>query len=159
MHIVYFLLKLIGVILLLIIIIFLLFIYGFSKFLGPNTPDESVQKLKQFLGIDFQIESIIEHSSRNNHPDRPMNISVGIIDAEFDKIKNYLSTLNLGTLDSYSDDKKIKYVENWSTYNDIYCKNYRAFHINSESSEYPFFYIEMTVDLHGKVISYKEFGS
>ncbi|MBU3714117.1 MAG: hypothetical protein FGM46_04135 [Ferruginibacter sp.] len=147
------------VFILLIVLILIGFLFAFSRAAAPSDPVDSANELKRFLGLDFGNNySIVEQSSRNYHPDRPMNVTVSLSESDFEKVIEYLTTLNFETSTSFSKDNKIRYTEYWRKYGEEYRKNYTAARINESGSDYPFFNADLYVDINTRCISYNEFG-
>jgi hypothetical protein len=122
----------------------------------PNTPDTSVNQLKQFLGYSFQDKYILlEHSSNNLHPDSPLKISINFHSVEFVKVKDYLEKIELNNIVSYSNEKKVKYEVEWRKMDNFFYKTHSAQHTDRE---FPFFVATLTADCDKKTLSYKESG-
>ncbi len=138
---------------------FYAFIYGLSNFFAPNREIDSVKSIKRFLEFDFGEDfSILNHSSFNNQPDRPLEIVVSISAESMAGLKDFLKSIRLENQESLSDDKKIRYKKIWISDETTYLKGHSASHINSGGSEYEFFIARLAIDTQTKTLSYSETG-
>jgi len=148
-------------IILIVIVILLLgyfgLVYGLSSFMKPNNEKDSINTMKQFLRFDFKDEyTIIEHISRNNHPDRPLNVSIQLSEDSFKDVLDFVANIENSLKETFSEDRRIKYVEYLSKQSDCFIKNYKAIHINSEKSETPFFSSNLIIDYNQRALTYNE---
>lgn len=125
-----------------------------------NNPNDSVTKLKFFLGMNFGEDyKLIEYGNKKYHPDSPMNISISLSESSFKKVVEHLAIQNFELKTTYSNDKKIKYSEYWNLRGNVYSKSYSASDFNGSDINYPFFNVRLSVDIKTKIIRYSEFGS
>ena len=124
---------------------------------SPNKEIESINTIKRFLGMDFRDGyTIIEHISRNNHPDRPLNVTIQLSEESFNKVMEFIAKIESNTKETLSDDEKIKYVERTIKQTDCLIKKHEASHIYSSASEYLFFIASLTIEFDKKTLTYKE---
>jgi hypothetical protein len=142
-----------------IIILFIWFMFwafrkGLTDFTKPNKPSESIDKVKNFLGYDFGDEySLIDHVSRNYHPDRPLTVTLKLSNEAFHKMLSYIS--NLDTTERLQNDEKneVEYREVWIKEENGYRKEYSA---SREQGKYVFFIAKLTVSIENLTINYHE---
>lgn len=131
--------------------------YVLSKTGSPNKEIESINTLKRFLGMDFRDGyTIIEHISRNNHPDRPLNVTILLSEDSFNEVLEFIAKIESNVKETLSEDKKIKYVEHIIKQTDCLIKKHEASHIYSSTSEYIFFIASLTIDYDKKTLTYSE---
>lgn len=148
-------------IILIVIVILLLayfgFVYDLSNFMKPNNEEDSINTIKQFLRFDFKDEyTIVEHISRNNHPDRPLNISIQLSEDSFKNVLDFVANIENVLKETLSEDRRIKYVEYLTKQSDCFIKNYKASHINSDISETLFFSSNLIIDYNQRTLKYDE---
>ena len=148
-------------IILIVIVILLLgyfgLVYGLSSFMKPNNENDSINTIKQLLRFDFKDEyTIVEHISRNNHPDRPLNVSIQLSEDSFKDVLDFVANIENGLKETLSEDSSIKYVEYLSKQLNCFIKNYKASHINSDISETPFFSSNLNIDYSQRTLIYNE---
>jgi len=130
-------------------------VYGLSSFMKPNDENDSINTIKQFLRFDFKDDyTIIEHISRNNHPDRPLNVSIQLSEDSFKDVLDFVANIENGLKETFNEDRRIKYVEYLTKQSDCFIKNYKAFHINSDKSEIPFFSSNLIIDYSQRTLTY-----
>jgi len=82
---------------LLVLVALLLFllasvIYVFKSSIQPNISLDSVESLKSFLGMNFGDDfEVVEYTSRNHHPDRPLKVTISFSDDVFSVIRDYVN--------------------------------------------------------------------
>lgn len=124
---------------------------------SPNKEIESINTIKSFLGMDFRDGyTIIEHISRNNHPDRPLNVTILLSEESYNEVLEFIARIESNTKETLSEDKKIKYLERTIKQTDCLIKEHKASHIYSSASEYVFFIASLTIDYDKKTLTYKE---
>jgi hypothetical protein len=132
-------------------------VYGLSSFMKPNNENDSINTIKQFLRFDFKDEyTIIEHISRNNHPDRPLNVSIQLSDDSFKNVLDFVANIENSLKETLSEDRRIKYVEYLTKQSDCFIKNHKASHINSDISETLFFSSNLIIDYNNRTLTYNE---
>jgi hypothetical protein len=132
-------------------------VYGLSSFMKPNNENDSINTIKQFLRFDFKDEyTIVKHISRNNHPDRPLNVSIQLSEDSFIGVLDFVANIENGLKETLSEDRRIKYVEYLTKQSDCFIKNYKASHINSDISETLFFSSNLIIDYHQRTLTYNE---
>lgn len=154
------------VLLWLIIIIFIFFYFYFrlmassqSQFAKPNDTHVSVKKLKDFLGFDFgESYQVMDHVSRNNHPDRPLKVTVILSEESIVSLKEHLSKVDMEEKVNYSEDRKIKYVTSLRMGDSGFVKRYQAMHVDSVEAEYVFFVSRLSIDFLKRALAYSETG-
>lgn len=130
-----------------------------SQFAKPNDTHVSVKKLKEILGFDFgDSYEVIEHLSRNNHPDRPLKVTVLLSEESIVPLKEYLSKVDKEEKVNYSKDRKIKYVISFRKGERGFEKKYQAMHADSAEVEYVFFVSSLTIDFLKRTLAYSETG-
>lgn len=150
--------------LIIIIIVFFYFYFRFmassiSEFAEPNDTHASVKKLKDFLGFDFgDSYEVIEHLSRNNHPDRPLKVTVILSEESIVPLKVNLSKIHMEEKVNYSEDRKIKYVTSFRMGDSGFVKRYQAMHVGSAEAEYVFFVSRLSIDFLKRTLAYSETG-
>jgi len=150
--------------LIIIIFLFVFFYFSFvtpsqSQFAKPNDTHLSVMKLKEFLGFDFgDSYEVMEHLSRNNHPDRPLKVTVVLSEESIVPLKEYLSKVDKEEKVNYSKDRKIKYVTSFRKGERGFVKKYQAMHADSAEVEYVFFVSSLTIDFLKRTLAYLETG-
>lgn len=149
---VYFLIAVI----LIIALIFLVFIITIRS-IQPNNPAISVNQLKSFLGFNLTDDyTIIEHFSRNNHPDKPMNVCISLPTEAFEKVTKYLADTDLIENVTYSEDKQIKYTVRWTKKEHSF---YKTHTISYTNPDYQFFFASLDIDCINRTLTYNEYGS
>ena len=134
----------------LVALIFFAFIMAFR----PNSPDQSVAKLKEFLGYPFKgAYQIIKHESRNNHPDRPLHVSISLPAETFEKVVEFLEGIGPKERINFSQNNQVRYETNWVLEERVYYKIYSALHT---SNNYQFFGARLEVNLDDHTITYRE---
>jgi len=149
------------VVVLLALLLFFLYVlkHTMSDFMKPTSEIDSINHIKRFLGYNFEDNyETIEHSSQNNHPDRPLKVILKLNDVTIDKIQRFTTLIEPYSNETISDDKKTKYVEEVKKSLLYFEKNHKAIHINSESSEYVFFIAKLKIDYNEKILLYHETG-
>ena len=142
---------------LVIVLIFFGMFYVLSITGSPNKEIESINTIKKFLGMDFRDGfTIIEHISRNNHPDRPLNVTLQLSEESFNEVLEFIAKIESNTKETLSNDEKIKYVEHTIKQTECLIKEYKASHIYSSVSEYTFFIASLIIDYDKKTLTYKE---
>jgi len=150
--------------LIIIIIVFFYFYFRLmassqSQFAKPNDTHVSVKKLKDFLGFDFgDSYEVMEHVSRNNHPDRPLKVTVVLSEESIVPLKEYLSKVDMEEKVNYSEDRKIKYVTSFRKGDSGFVKKYQAMHVDSGEVDYVFFVSSLTIDFIKRTLAYSETG-
>jgi hypothetical protein len=145
------------VVIVILLIAYFGFVYGLSSFMKPNNENDSINKIKQFLRFDFKGEyTIIEHISRNNHPDRPLNVSIQLSEDSFNDLLGFVANLENSLKETLSEDRRIKHVEYLTKQSDYFIKNYKSFHINSDKSETPFFSSNLIIEYNQRTLTYNE---
>jgi hypothetical protein len=125
--------------------------------MSPNEEIDSINTIKKFLGIDFKDGyKIIEHISRNNHPDRPLHISILFSEESFNEVFNFIDKIESSSKETIIQDKEIKYVEHIRKQTNCFVKDYEAKHIHSSTSEYTFFISSLTIDYDQRILTYRE---
>jgi hypothetical protein len=144
---------------LLVLVALLLFllasvIYAFKSSIQPNTSFESVESLKSFLGMNFGDDfEVVEHTSRNYHPDRPLKVTISVRDDVFSVIRNYVNGVKFEPHETTSSDGQIKYDTHWNSIKKGFIKKHSASYIDSKL---PFFIESLTIDLERRMLSYSE---
>jgi hypothetical protein len=98
---------------LLVLVALLLFllasvIYAFKSSIQPNTSFESVESLKSFLGMNFGDDfEVVEHTSRNHDPDRPLKVTISVSDDVFSLIRDYVNRIKFEPQETTSSDGQI----------------------------------------------------
>ena len=150
--------------LIIIIIVFFYFYFRFmasskSEFTKPNDTHVSVKKLKDFLGFDFgESYQVMDHVSRNNHPDLPLKVTVVLSEESIVPLKEHLSKVDMDEKVNYSEDRKIKYVTSFRKGERGFVKKYQAMHADSAEVEYVFFVSSLTIDFIKRTLAYSETG-
>ncbi len=149
------------IVLLFIVLIIALLLYGFawmiSNFMAPNTESDSINQLKSFLGYDFgEGYEIIEHNSQNNHPDRPLKLKVILSDTSFELVMKHLSQIESKTLETFSQDQTVRYVEELYSSESSLNKSHLAYHIHTDGKDYIFFSASFSFNCPNKTIEYFE---
>jgi hypothetical protein len=130
-----------------------------SAFSKPNDTQVSVKKLKDFLGFDFgESYQVMDHVSRNNHPDRPLKVTVVLSEESIVPLKEHLSKVDMEEKVNYSKNRKIKYVTSFRMGDNGYVKRYQAMHAESAEVEYVFFVSSLTIDFIKRTLAYSETG-
>lgn len=152
-------LIILGIIMLIVAFLIYAFIYGLSNFFAPNSEIDSVNSLKRFLDFDFGEDfSVLNHTSRNNHPDRPLELVLSLSAESMAQLKNFLERTPLENQEYLNDDKEIRYRKTWSADKTTYWKGHSASHINSDGSEYEFFIARLVINTQTKTLSYSQTG-
>lgn len=130
-----------------------------TEFAKPNDIHASVKKIKDFLGYDFgDSYEVMEHVSRNNHPDRPLKVRVLLSEESIVLLKEHLSNVDLEAIVKYSEDKKNKYVTSFRRTDMGFVKKYEALHVDSAEAENVFFVSSLSVDFVQRILIYSETG-
>jgi hypothetical protein len=130
---------------------------GMGDFFAPNKEIDSISEIKQCLGLDFgDGYKIIEHNSRNNHGDRPLNVSIELSDKLFYEVKEFVEKNDCDVKESLSEDKKNRYVERFVKRQNCFVKDYEASHVSSAGSGYVFFSARLTIDYREKTLRYSQ---
>ncbi len=130
-----------------------------SQFAKPNDTHVSVKKLKVSLGFDFgNSYEVMEHVSRNNHPDRPLKLTVVLSEESIVPLKEHLSKVDMEEKVNYSEDRKIKYVTSFRKGDSGFVKKYQAMHADSAEVEYVFFVSSLSIDFIKRTLAYSETG-
>jgi hypothetical protein len=97
------------------------------------------------LGNDYQV---IEHKSKNNYGDSPMNIKIILSDGKFQKVKLFLAEISVGTVKTYKINEDVTYSESWYKDNThCYKRASNCCYISKSENNYPFFIPELSIDL------------
>jgi hypothetical protein len=103
--------------------------YAFYQELRPNTPEESVQRVKNILEYIFIDEyEVLEHESRNNHGDKPMKIELLLSENAFNDLMIFISTKTAGVTEKWSEDKETKFSETINKNDASYAVYYSVSH-------------------------------
>ena len=105
----------------------------------PNTIEESVSEMSLFLGMELGNDyQVIEHNSQNNHGDRPLNIKIILSEVEFQKVKLFLTEINIGLVKTYNINKDALHSQSWRKDETHYYKSASKYFINASEDNYPF---------------------
>ena len=154
--------KIFIAIIIIAVFFFLLFvgmIYFLSKGMRPNTIEESVREMSFFLGMELGNDyEVIEHSSQNNHGDRPLKIKIILSEVDFQRVKLFLTEISIGLVKTCNINKDSLHSESWRKDETHYYKSASNYFINESEDSHPFFIAELSIDLDSRIISYKEYG-
>jgi hypothetical protein len=140
-------------------LLFVAMIYFLSNGMRPNTIEESVREMSFFLGMELGNDyEVIEHSSQNNHGDRPLKIKIILSEVEFQKVKLFLTEIDIDLVKKYNISKNALHSESWRKDETHYYKRVSEYFINASEDDLPFFIAELSIDLDSRTISYKEYG-
>lgn len=125
---------------------------GMSEFMAPSKPEECIKHIKWFLGYEFGDEYIIlNFESKNQHPDRPLTVSLQLSEKSFQDVLSFLSNQNFS--EEITENNNVKYVTKWIKQENMYQKEYSSFHYDNLV---PFFVASLTVNLNTKIFDYYE---
>jgi len=146
-----------------LIIFFVLLVFGFAyamaNFMKPNSEKESIVQIKNFLGYDFAEDfQIIEHESRNNHPDRPLRVVLKLNENGINNLKAFTSEIESYSKETRNDNQSYKYNEDVKSSASFYNKCHEAFEIIHSGEESLFFRASLIVDYESGTLSYSETG-
>jgi hypothetical protein len=135
------------------------FAYAMANFMKPNSEKESIAQIKKFLGYDFAEDfQIIEHESRNNHPDRPLRIVLNLNENGINNLKAFTSEIESYSKETGSNNQSYKYNEDVMSSASFYQKCHEAFEIIHSGEESLFFRATLIINYESGTLSYSETG-
>lgn len=130
---------------------------GMSSFMKPNETVDSVDRVKKFMEIDFGDDfEVLEHVSRNNHPDRPMHISIKLSKNSSRLVEDFLNQKILDSSVSSGEKMESKSGDYWTKDLNGYKKRYSAFHPDAKFDDLPYYVATAEYLFNEGLIKYRE---
>lgn len=133
-----------------------------ASFSSPQKESDALDHIRRFLGFDFREGfTVIKYESRNNHPDRPLKVSIVFSEDAFREVRQYLSGIGSHVEESFHDDGSVRYVLRAGWKNNVFWKKHEASRVVPDAAAgegygHVFFMASLMVDCDEKKLDYKE---
>lgn len=117
----------------------------------PSTPADQIKEFgANMLNYEFgDGYEVIDHMSRNGHPDRPQSLMIKICDEEFNRLKSHIETLHEGEeREEKGDEVYVRTISKRETGCSI---THSSIH---KSCNYTFFEASVEIDYRSQTVSY-----